>query len=150
MVANEVLEKPLLYLSDFFEKNRTLYYDNLMKVRLENNLGQWLKFFLTGIIQTATSALDTLNQLIDLKTNIEKEKIMNMGKRSRTAMELLHYLFKKPVVNVREIQEKTGLSSKAANNLVKEFLNKGILREITGFQRNRIFVFDEYMNLFSK
>jgi Fic family protein len=150
MVANEVLEKPLLYLSEFFEKNRTLYYDNLMKVRLENNLGQWLKFFLTGIIQTATSALDTLNQLIDLKTNIEKEKIMNMGKRSRTAMELLHYLFKKPVVNVREIQEKTGLSSKAANNLVKEFLNKGILREITGFQRNRIFVFDEYMNLFSK
>jgi len=150
MVANEVLEKPLLYLSEFFEKNRTLYYDNLMKVRLENNLGQWLKFFLTGIIQTATSALDTLNQLIDLKANIEKEKIMNMGKRSRTAMELLHYLFKKPVVNVREIQEKTGLSSKAANNLVKEFLNKGILREITGFQRNRIFVFDEYMNLFSK
>ena len=150
MVANEVLEKPLLYLSEFFEKNRTLYYDNLMKVRLENNLGQWLKFFLTGIIQTATSALDTLNQLIDLKTNIEKEKIMNMGKRSRTAMELLHYLFKKPVVNVREVQEKTGLSSKAANNLVKEFLNKGILREITGFQRNRIFVFDEYMNLFSK
>ncbi len=150
MVANEVLEKPLLYLSEFFEKNRTLYYDNLMKVRLENNLGQWLKFFLTGIIQTATSALDTLNQLIDLKANIEKEKIMNMGKRSRTAMELLHYLFKKPVVNVREVQEKTGLSSKAANNLVKEFLNKGILREITGFQRNRIFVFDEYMNLFSK
>ncbi|HPC36776.1 MAG TPA: Fic family protein [Candidatus Marinimicrobia bacterium] len=150
MVANEVLEKPLLYLSDFFEKNRTLYYDNLMKVRLENDLGQWLKFFLTGIIQTATSALDTLKQLTDLKAHIEKEKIMNMGKRSRTAMELLHYLFKKPVVNVREVQEKTGLSSKAANDLVKEFLNKGILREITGFQRNRMFVFDEYMNLFSK
>ncbi|MBP7152649.1 MAG: Fic family protein [Paludibacteraceae bacterium] len=150
LVANEVLEKPLLYLSDFFEKNRTLYYDNLMKVRLENDLGQWLKFFLTGIIQTASIALDTLKQVTELKANIEKEKIMSMGKRSKTALELLHYLFKKPVVNVREVQEKTNLSAKAANDLIKVFLNEGILREITGFQRNRIFVFDKYMNLFNK
>lgn len=75
LVANEVLEKPLLYLSDFFEKNRTLYYDNLMKVRLQNDLGQWLNFFLTGIIQTATSALNTLKQVTDLKANLEKKKL---------------------------------------------------------------------------
>jgi Fic family protein len=150
LVANEVLEKPLLYLSDFFEKNRMLYYDNLMKVRLQNDLGQWLKFFLTGIIQTSTNALNTLKQVTELKANIEREKILNMGKRSKTATELLHYLFKKPVVNVKEIQKKTGLSAKAANDLIKVFLNEGILREITGFQRNRIFVFDEYMNLFNK
>ncbi|MFY9598328.1 MAG: Fic family protein, partial [Dysgonamonadaceae bacterium] len=103
LVANEVLEKPLLYLSDFFEKNRMLYYDNLMKVRLQNDLGQWLKFFLTGIIQTSTNALNTLKQVTELKANIEREKILNMGKRSKTATELLHYLFKKPVVNVKEI-----------------------------------------------
>jgi len=121
-----------------------------MKVRLQNDLGQWLNFFLTGIIQTATSALNTLKQVTDLKANLEKEKIMNMGKRSKTALELLHYLFEKPVVNVKEVQEKTDLSAKAANDLVKEFLDKGILREITGFHRNRMFVFDEYMNLFSK
>jgi len=150
LVANEVLEKPLLYLSDFFEKNRTLYYDNLMKVRMQNDLGQWLNFFLTGIIQTATSALNTLKQVTDLKANLEKEKIMNMGRRSKTALELLHYLFRKPVVNVKQVQEKTGLSAKAANDLVKEFMDKGILSEITGFQRNRMFVFDEYMNLFNK
>ena len=150
LVANEVLEKPLLYLSDFFEKNRMLYYDNLMKVRLENDLGQWLKFFLTGIIQTSTNALNTLKQVTELKESIEKEKIMNMGKRSKTAMELLHYLFKKPVVNVKEVQEKTGLSAKAANDLVKEFMQKGIIKEITGYQRNRMFVFNEYMDLFNK
>lgn len=121
-----------------------------MKVRLENDLGQWLKFFLTEIIQTSTSAINTLKQLTDLKASLEKEKILNMGKRSKTALELLHYLFKKPVVNVKEVQEKTGLSAKAANDLVKEFLDKDILREITGFQRNRMFVFDEYMNLFNK
>ncbi len=150
LVANEVLEKPLLYLSDFFEKNRMLYYDNLMKVRLENDLGQWLKFFLTGIIQTASIALDTLKQVTELKDSIEKEKIMSMGKRSKTALELLHYLFKEPVVNVKKVQEKTNLSSKAANDLVKEFLDKGILKEITGFQRNRMFVFNEYVDLFNK
>ena len=70
-----------------------------------------------------------------------------MGKRSKTALELLHYLFRKPVVNVKQVQEKTGLSAKAANDLVKEFLNNGILREITGFQRNRMFVFDEYTSV---
>ena len=105
---------------------------------------------LTGIIQTSTNALNTLKQVTELKANIEREKILNMGKRSKTATELLHYLFKKPVVNVKEIQKKTGLSAKAANDLIKVFLNEGILREITGFQRNRIFVFDEYMNLFNK
>jgi len=109
-----------------------------------------VKFLFTGIIQTVTSALNTLKQATDLKANLEKEKIINMGKRSKTALELLHYLFRKPVVNVKQVQEKTGLSAKAANDLVKEFIGKGILSEMTGFQRNRMFVFDEYMNLFNK
>lgn len=148
LVANGILEKPLLYLSDFFEKHKNLYYDNLTFVRTRNDLLQWIKFFLTGIIETAQNSVETLRKIIDLKADIEKERIVIMGKRSKQALGLLHHLFRKPVVNIAVVQNMTGLSPKAANDLVRIFVDTKILRETTGYQRNRVFVFDEYMRLF--
>lgn len=148
MVASGVLEQPLLYLSDFFEKNKTLYYDNLTLVREKNDLLQWLKFFLTGVYETAVKSVDTLQTIIALKSSIEKEKIIHMGKRSRMAARLLEHLFKKPVMNIKNIQNATGLSAKAANDLAGLFVEHGILTEVTGYQRNRTFVFREYTTLF--
>ncbi len=148
LVASGILEKPLLYLSDFFEKNKTLYYDNLTFVRTKNDLGQWLKFFLTGVIQTAKKSVTTLKEISDLKLNIEKEKIMNMGKRSKQALEFLYHLFKKPVITTKDAQGITGLSIKAVNNLIQIFVDHNILKETTGYQRNRVFVFDDYIKLF--
>lgn len=148
LVATGVMEKPLLYLSDFFEKNKGLYYDNLTFVRTKNNLGQWVKFFLAGIVQTATNSIFTLKKIIDLKASIEKDFILNLGKRSRQGLEFLHKLFKKPVVTIKDVQTMTGLSPRAANLLVKLFIEHRILTEMTGYKRNRIFVFDEYMKMF--
>ncbi|MEJ2637668.1 MAG: Fic family protein [Calditrichia bacterium] len=148
LVSNHVLEEPLLYLSDFFEKNRTLYYDNLTAVRTKNDLNKWIKFFLTGIIQTADNAVSTLKNIIKMKESIEKESIMKMGKRSHRGMALFHYLFKKPVVSVKSVQTATGLSPKAANDLVQAFIKEKILVETTGYQRNRIFIFEEYLKMF--
>jgi len=147
-VSNDILEKPLLYLSHFFEKNKTLYYDNLTFVRTKNDLGQWLKFFLTGVVQTAENAVTTLQNITDLKASIEKERILAMGKRSKQGIELLHQLFKKPVVTIKDVEAMTGLSTKAANNLVKAFVEQKILVETTQYQRNRVFVFDEYVGMF--
>ena len=149
LVSSGVLEKPLLYLSDFFEHNKGLYYDNLTRVRERNDLGQWIKFFLTGIIQTAERSVGNLKRITDLKATIEKDRILLMGKRSRQGLEIPHGLFKNPVVSVKAVQERTGLSPKAANDLVAAFTDKGILVETTGFQRNRMFVFAEYLKLFS-
>lgn len=148
LVASGILEKPLLYLSEFFEKNKTLYYDNLTFVRTKNDLAQWLRFFLSGVIATADNSVETLRKIIDLKDRIEKRQIMNMGKRSKRALKLFHYLFRKPVISVGDAQKITELSPKAANDLVRIFVDIKILREITGYQRNRVFVFDEYMTLF--
>jgi Fic family protein len=148
LVASGILEKPLLYLSDFFEKNKTLYYDNLTFVRTKDDLAQWLKFFLTGVIVTAENSVDTLRKIIELKARIEKEHIMSMGKRSKQALELFHHLFRKPVITVSDVQKITALSPKAANELVRIFVEIKILRETTGYQRNRVFVFDEYMRMF--
>ena len=148
LVSSGILENPLLYLSDFFEKNKTLYYDNLTCVRTKNNLGQWLKFFLTGVVQTAENSVKTLQKITDLKASIEKEQILLMGKRSKSGIEFLHQLFKKPIVTIKDVQAMSTLSPKAANDLVKAFVEQKILLETTKYQRNRVFVFDEYVRMF--
>ncbi len=148
LVASGILEKPLLYLSAFFEKNRTLYYDKLTITREKNDLNQWIKYFLVGIAETAEEGTRTLQKIMQLKSRVE-EKILNMGKRSPQAHTLLLGLFKNPVASIKDIQSLTNLSPKAAGDLTSVFVEKGILREITKQQRNRVFVFKEYLELFA-
>jgi Fic family protein len=150
LVSSGILEKPLLYLSEFFEKNKSLYYDNLTLVREKDNLSQWIKFFLVGVIETAEKAVGTLQKIMNLKTSIEKEVISGLGKRSKNGMVFFHELFKKPIVNTKDVCEMVDLSAKAANDMVNIFVEKGILVETTGYQRNRIFVFKKYISLFEE
>lgn len=148
LVDKKILNKPLLYLSAFFEKNKGLYYDNLTFVRSKNNMKQWLKYFLVGVAETAESATQTLSDVIELKSKLESNITLNFGKRANNASILLQYLFKKPVVHVNQVKEITNSTFKTANDLVTEFVNAGILKEMTGQSRNRVFVFDEYIKLF--
>ncbi|MBC8400722.1 MAG: Fic family protein [Candidatus Marinimicrobia bacterium] len=148
LVSSGILGSPLLYISDYFEKNKTLYYDNLTIVRTKDDLEQWIMFFLVGIIQTSENAVATLKKIIDLKASIEKERILLMGKRSKKGIEFLHQLFKKPIATIKDVQTTTGLSPKAANDLVRIFIEHKILNEMTGYKRNRVFVFNEYIKMF--
>ncbi len=148
LVYSGILQKPLLYLSDFFEKNKTLYYDNLTFVRTKNNLAQWIKYFLEGVSRTAKNSSQTLKNIIDLKTDLERNKLITLGKRTKKAVDFLYFLFRKPVVTGAEVQRATNLSAKAANGLIDAFIELGILKERTGYTRNRIFVFDTYVKLF--
>jgi ribosomal protein L7/L12 len=117
-------------------------------VRTKNDLGQWIKFFLTGVVQTAENSVATLMKITDLKASVEKERITLMGKRTKPGFDLFLQLFRKPLVTVKDVRAMTGLSLKAANDLVEAFVEKKILVETTGFQRTRIFVFDEYLDMF--
>lgn len=148
LVSKGILDKPILYLSEFFERNKTLYYDNLTFVRTKNDLAQWIKFFLTGIIETSEKSVTVLRDIVHLKNQIEKDRIIHMGKRSKKALELLHKLFRRPIVTIKDIQEMTGLSKKASNDMARIFLSHKILIERTGYQKNRIFSFDEYLKMF--
>jgi Fic family protein len=148
LVDQKILNKPLLYLSAFFEKNKSLYYDNLTFVRTKNDMIQWLKYFLVGIAETAENATQTLSKIIELKTQIENQISTLLGKRSHKATVLLQYLFKKPIIHVNQVKELTQSSYKSANDLVTDFVNAGILKEMTGKNRNRVFVFDEYLKMF--
>lgn len=149
LVDSKILSKPLLYLSSYFEKNKSNYYDNLTLVRAKNDMVQWLKYFLIGVAVTSEDAVDTLSKVLVLKEGLEKHVVQTFGRKSNSATLLLHYLFKNPIINVKQVMETCDLSYKAANDLVNDFIIEGILKEMTGQSRNRVFVFDKYLNLFS-
>jgi len=149
LVKSGMLHKPTLYLSDFFARNKTLYYDNLMNVRMHNRLTQWIKFFLVAIKETAEKGVQTFRQIMDLREEIENRRIFDLGKRVPNARQLVHHLYAHPVVtDITDLAAALNVSRPTANALVNDFARLGILHERTGFQRNRIFVFDDYLSLF--
>ncbi|MCI0442367.1 Fic family protein, partial [bacterium] len=148
LVSAGVLEQPLLYLSVFFEKNKQLYYDNLMLVRKKNDMRQWLKYFLVGIEQTAADAVATLVKILELKTHIEQNLQPQFGRRSVNAHRLLQHLFQHPVINVEQAAAVCGTHYGPANELVAQMCRYGILKEMTGQSRNRLFLFEPYLRVF--
>jgi Fic family protein len=148
LVSEKILDKPLLYLSLYFEKNKSLYYDNLSRVRTHNDMLQWVKYFLVGIEQTATQAVDTLSNILKLKECLENEIYSTFGRRSNSALKLLTALFKEPIVTIDQAAKICKLSYKAANDLVIKMQESKYLKEITGQSRNRIFIFEPYLNIF--
>ena len=109
----------------------------------------WIKYFLQGVAETAEGSSQTLSRIISLKQ--ETETIINarFGRKSPSAIALLQFLFVKPVVNVSQVKAATNLSYNAANSLVSDFVTEGILEEVTGSRRNRVFVFKTYLSHFS-
>lgn len=148
LVSEKVMENPLLYLSMFFEKNKSLYYDNLTRVREKNDMIHWLKYFLVGIAQTAEQAVQTLSKIMQIKAQTEEQIKKNWGRRSSNGLILLEHLFIEPVIQVKSIEKICHLSTKAANDLLSHFVNAKILEEASGQTRYRVFVFQEYLELF--
>ena len=147
LVSKGILKRPILYLSDYFEHHRTLYYDNLMRVRTHNDITQWLKFFLTGVIETAKKGVETLDATMQLKNSIESQ-LSSLGKRSVDARALVNYLYKKPIFSASEAIDVINRSPQTVYNLIAELEKMEIIREITGAQRNKLYLFESYINLF--
>jgi Fic family protein len=148
LVDRGLLSAPLLYISAFFEQNKSLYYDSLTIVRTKNDMRQWLSYFLEGVSQTASNASQTLARVIELKQETEPVLLRELGRRSAKAVLLLQRLFERPTITVNQAKELLQVSFKSANDLINEFVRIGILKEMTGQNRNRVFVFEEYLALF--
>jgi Fic family protein len=149
LVSNDVLKKPSLYLSDFFEKNKGYYYDNLMTVRITSNLTQWVKFFLVGVIETSKESIQVFKDIIKLKNNIETERFPKLGSKIENGQLLMKQLFQMPITDSKQVSDLLNISASTANRLIKDLIDLGILSELTGYKRNRKFMFKEYFKIFN-
>lgn len=147
LISTGLLNKPVLYISDFFERNRMSYYDSLSMVKKTDNMTQWLKFFLNGVVETAKSSIKTFDRIIKLKNDVDN-KISKIGKKAVNGQRLIELLYSEPKVNGKTVSEKLGISVVSANGLLSTFVEIGILEEKTGFNRNRYYVFEEYVKIF--
>ena len=149
LVSKGILKKPILYLSDFFERNRTLYYDNLMRVRTHNDLNQWFKFFLVGIIETCKNGVNTFENILQLQKDIEN-KIQLLKGRAIDGQKIVDYLYKNPVIRVSKVEQIIQKSNVSAYSLIASLEKLEILKEITGAQRGKLYVFENYLNIFNE
>lgn len=147
LVEKQLLKKPILYLSDFLERNRTLYYENLMKVREQNNIQQWFKFFLVGIIETAKSSILTFDNILKLQKDVD-EKLQRLGSRTNNARTVVSHLYQHPLIDAQKVNELTGLSMPSSYTLISELESLGIIQEITGAKRGKNYWFQDYIDLF--
>lgn len=147
LVEKGILKNPILYLSDFFEKNRTLYYDNLSRVREKNDLTQWFKFFLVGIIETAKGSIKTFDNILKLQKEID-HKLQKLGSRFNNAQTIVNYLYKSPILDAQKAKELTSLSFPSVYKLIDKMEGLGIIEEVTGAKRGKIYLFREYIELF--
>ena len=147
LVDHGLLTKPSLYLSDFFERNRASYYDALTRVRASNDLIHWIRFFLRGVTEMASKGRDVFRQVLQLRTQAEHE-ILALGKRAPNAKATLNLLYRKPMVMAADLEQGLGVTHPTANALLKDLVRLGILREVTGAERRRLYVFEAYLALF--
>lgn len=149
LIERGFLTKPVLYISDYFEEHRQAYYDALDRVRRDKDLEGWVRFFLEGIVMTSKKGKQKFENIITLR-EIYEHKIATLGRKMPRARQLLLHLFSQPIVSVRDVAEVLKISYRAANGLVTDLCNVGILQEKTGYSRNRLFEMKDYVTLFRK
>ncbi|HHT9138862.1 MAG TPA: Fic family protein [Candidatus Wunengus sp. YC60] len=143
-----ILRRPLLYLSDFFKAHRQAYYDALNAYRVHDDIEGWLKFFLEGVRVTSEKATESARKINELRESHLKA-ISTLGRSTRAARQLLDHIYSSPMIRVSDVERITKLSNPSALYLVDRFEKLGILHEVTGKKRNRVFAYQDYIALFS-
>jgi len=147
LVERGILKKPVLYLSDYFERNRSAYYDHLTLVREKNSLLQWFKFFLRGVIETARLSTANMDAILKLQVEVT-EKLNSLGSRAANAQLLVNYLFQRPLIDYQKAMEVTNLTASSVNRLLSAMEELEIITEFTGAKRGKRYLFADYLGLF--
>jgi Fic family protein len=149
LMVHGFLRKPSLYLSSYIEKHRGAYYDALRRVSASGDMGQWIRFFLVAVRETARTGTETFEDIVALRERVE-EKALSLGQRAANAQNLLKLLYRQPSVQVQDVADYLEVSYPTASSLVDDFEDLGILKETTGQKRNRRYLFREYVDLFTR
>lgn len=147
LCQQKVLQKPLLYLSEFFKQHRQAYYDKLNAVHEKDAIEEWLKFFLEGVTTTSNKAVDTARKILQLRDE-DIKKVARLGRSAERGIKLLNFLYKTPIIKVKNVEVVAELKNPNALALISKFIKIGILKETTGKKRNRAFTYANYVKLF--
>ncbi|MGI8596854.1 MAG: Fic family protein, partial [Thermoleophilaceae bacterium] len=149
LCAHGVLTRPLLYLSLYFKRNRDAYYDHLQRGRTEGDWEGWLRFFLEGVIDVAESTTQTTRKIVEM-IDRDRLRIHDLGRAAATAHRLHDWAARFAVVRAPGAAEGLGLSQPPVYGAVTRLEELGILREVTGRKRGRLYVYDEYLSLLNE
>ncbi|MBW1862125.1 MAG: Fic family protein [Deltaproteobacteria bacterium] len=148
LVSHGLLAQPSLYLSAHLEKHRGAYYDALTRVRESNDMGHWCRFFLQAVSETAENGKQTFQRILVLRQDLERQ-IVTLGRRAKNGRRLISYLYEHPAVTINQVMELLNIQFNPASNLITSLIDMGILKEITGQRRNRVFLFEPYFKIFA-
>ncbi|MBI4630270.1 MAG: Fic family protein [Chloroflexi bacterium] len=143
------LSKPLLYLSLYFKQNRSEYYRLLDRVRVEGDWETWLEFFLEGVESTASNAVQTAQRLLTLFQQ-DAVRVQSLGRGAASALRVFNILRERPLITLNEAHRHAGVSFPTATKGMNALVEAGIVRELTGQQRNRVFVYDRYLSILNE
>lgn len=142
------LTQPLLYLSLYFKANRNRYYDLLQSVRLEGGWESWLEFFLEGVLETSEQAVATAQKIQRLFEQ-DRLRIAQLGRVSGSVLRLHQHLQNRPLVTIQKAADDTGLTRPTVATALRLLANLGIVRELTGKERHRLYVYTDYLTILS-
>lgn len=150
LVEKKLLSRPVLYLSHYFKRHRAEYYDRLQAVRDRGDWEGWLEFFLRGVAEVSNQATDTAAAVLRMREDYRAKITEHLGRAAANGQRIMEQLFDRPIVTVNTVREWLSVTSAGANQLVNRLVAISVLREITGFARNRRFRFDPYLRLFEE
>lgn len=147
LVSKGLLHRPCLYVSDHLERNRAAYYDALTAVRTRGDLAAWVKFFLVAINETAKKGVHTFQAIHKLREQTTSQ-IQTLGRRAANAARVVDSLYLRPITSSGALAARLDLSQATSDRVLADLQQLGIVAEMTGQRRNRVFYFREYYHLF--
>lgn len=144
-----MLDKSCLYISDYIERNKDIYYDMLTRVRTHNDMIAWIKFFLEAVIETSKTAKEKFRNVVELTMEMDKT-IIDLPIKAENAKKVIDVLYNEPVINRKKLCDITKIKEGTIKNIINCLLENNIIVETTGYSRNQIFTFQKYTDLFLK
>lgn len=150
LYAEEALSEPVLYLSLYFKENRQAYYDRLQRVRTHGEWEEWLRFFLEGVLVTSKQGVATAKALLSL-FEVDRHRLQSRaGRRAGSALQVHDVLQKAPILSIAEAAELSQLSEPTVSAVFNAMSDLGIMKEVTGRQRGRLYLYARYMELLAE